>query len=83
MASTEAEQIDPPGIRTRDEELEVEFDEDLEWELDEGIPQFEDPFIEKYMKGRDALIEQEKKSRHGKRKVPDISKIPRRPRLIA
>lgn len=35
-----------------------------EWELDEGIPQPEDPFIQKYMNGRNALIEQEKKQRH-------------------
>ena len=41
------------------------IDSDLEWELEQGIPQFEDPFIEKYMQGREALIEQEKKQRHG------------------
>lgn len=35
-----------------------------EWELDEGIPQPDDPFIQKYMNGRNALIEQEKKQRH-------------------
>lgn len=35
-----------------------------EWELDEGVPQREDPFIQKYLSGRDALIEQEKKQRH-------------------
>ena len=53
-----------PRIRTRDN-AEDELEEDLEWELEEGIPQFEDPFIEKYLTGRDALIEQEKKHRHG------------------
>lgn len=37
----------------------------LEWELDEGIPQFEDGFIQKYLQGRDALIDEEKKQRHG------------------
>ena len=36
-----------------------------EWELEEGIPQFEDPFIQQYLKGRDALIMEEKKRRHG------------------
>lgn len=36
----------------------------LEWELEEGIPQPEDPFIQKYLTGRKALIEQEKKQRH-------------------
>ncbi|KAK5938249.1 hypothetical protein PMZ80_009219 [Knufia obscura] len=35
-----------------------------EWELDEGVPQVDDPFIQKYMSGRNALIEQEKKQRH-------------------
>lgn len=39
--------------------------EDLEWELEEGIPQFEDPFIQQYLKGRDALIQEEQKRRHG------------------
>ena len=40
------------------------IDSDLEWELDEGIPQPDDPFIQKYMSGREALIAQEKKQRH-------------------
>ncbi|KIX07271.1 uncharacterized protein Z518_01924 [Rhinocladiella mackenziei CBS 650.93] len=40
------------------------IDSQLEWELEEGIPQVDDPFIEKYMAGRQALIEQEKKQRH-------------------
>lgn len=35
-----------------------------EFELDEGIPQPDDPFIQKYMSGRQALIDQEKKQRH-------------------
>ncbi len=40
------------------------IDSQLEWELEEGIPQVEDPFIQKYMAGRQALIEQEKRQRH-------------------
>lgn len=40
------------------------LDSQLEWELEEGIPQVEDPFIQKYMDGRQALIDQEKKQRH-------------------
>lgn len=40
------------------------IDSQLEWELEEGIPQVEDPFIQKYMQGRQALIDQEKKQRH-------------------
>lgn len=47
---------------------EVSDDESLtslqEWELEEGVPQVDDPFIQKYMNGRNALIEQEKKQRH-------------------
>ncbi|RMZ88811.1 hypothetical protein DV736_g3951, partial [Chaetothyriales sp. CBS 134916] len=36
----------------------------LEFEFEQGIPQHDDPFIQKYMSGRQALIEQEKKQRH-------------------
>ncbi|KAL2002792.1 hypothetical protein VTN02DRAFT_5894 [Thermoascus thermophilus] len=39
-------------------------DQDVNWELDEGIPQFDDPYIQKYMNGREALIEQEHQLRH-------------------
>ncbi|KAK2872065.1 hypothetical protein FQN49_002583 [Arthroderma sp. PD_2] len=35
-----------------------------EWEIEEGIPRFEDQFIQKYIQGRDALIQEEKKQRH-------------------
>ncbi|WEW60676.1 ADGF domain-containing protein [Emydomyces testavorans] len=34
------------------------------WEAEEGIPRFDDPFIQKYLQGREALIEEEKKKRH-------------------
>ena len=44
---------------------DASIDSKLEWELEQGIPQFEDSFIQKYMQGREALIEQEKKRRHG------------------
>ena len=40
---------------------------DKNWELEEGLPQVEDPFIQQYLKGRDALIAEEQKRRHGKR----------------
>ena len=65
MASTAGPGEEVGKLRLRDDDFEDELDEDLEWELEEGIPQFEDPFIEKYMQGREALIEQEKKHRHG------------------
>jgi adenosine deaminase CECR1 len=48
------------GDVSEDESL----DSQTEWELEEGIPQVSDPFIQKYMNGRQALIEQEKKQRH-------------------
>ena len=31
-----------------------------DWEIEEGLPQMGDPFIQKYLAGREALIEQEK-----------------------
>ena len=34
-----------------------------EWEVEEGLPQYTDPFIQKYYEGREALIEQEKAQR--------------------
>lgn len=40
-------------------------DEVAAWEVEEGIPQFEDQFIQKYLQGRNALIQEEKKQRHG------------------
>lgn len=41
----------------------------VDWELEEGLPQFEDPFIQQYLKGRDALIAEEQKRRHGEMTV--------------
>lgn len=43
----------------------AEEEDSLEWELDNGVPQVRDPFIQKYLQGRHALIEQEHKQRHG------------------
>ncbi|KAF2033179.1 Metallo-dependent hydrolase [Setomelanomma holmii] len=38
--------------------------EDIEaWAQAEGVPSLSDPFIQKYLSGRDALVEQEKKQR--------------------
>lgn len=34
-----------------------------DWEIEEGLPQFEDQFIQKYLQGREALIDQEKSQR--------------------
>ncbi|KAH7086513.1 hypothetical protein FB567DRAFT_528122 [Paraphoma chrysanthemicola] len=39
-------------------------EEDIEaWAQAEGVPSLSDPFIQKYLSGRDALVEQEKKQR--------------------
>jgi adenosine deaminase CECR1 len=39
--------------------------DDAAWEKEEGIPSLTDPFIQKYLEGRDALVAQEKKQRSG------------------
>lgn len=40
--------------------------EDIDaWAQAEGVPSLSDPFIQKYLSGRDALVEQEKKQRSG------------------
>ncbi len=45
-----------------DETFEAEVED---WEIEEGLPQMEDQFIQRYFQGRNALIEQEKKQRSG------------------
>ena len=37
-----------------------------DWERAEGVPALTDPFIQKYLSGRDALVQQEKKQRSGR-----------------
>ena len=34
-----------------------------DWEIEEGLPQFKDPFIQQYLQGREALVDQEKSQR--------------------
>ncbi|KAL9103272.1 MAG: hypothetical protein Q9163_001674 [Psora crenata] len=38
-------------------------DDVSDWEVEEGLPQFQDQFIQQYLNGREALIEQEKSQR--------------------
>lgn len=38
---------------------------DDDWEKAEGVPSLSEPFIQKYLSGRDALVQQEKKQRSG------------------
>ena len=40
-------------------------EDDDAWEQAEGVPRLEDPFIQKYLLGRDSLVAQEKKQRSG------------------
>lgn len=47
------------------EDDEVSDGEVEDWEIDEGLPQMDDQFIQRYLQGRDALIEQEMKKRSG------------------
>ena len=46
-------------------DLEENEDSELEWQLEEGIPQTDEPVIQKYFQGRDGLIAQEDKHRSG------------------
>lgn len=39
--------------------------DDFQWELQEDVPQIDDPFIQKYINGRNSLIQEEQKQRHG------------------
>jgi adenosine deaminase CECR1 len=49
----------------------------LEYELDNGIPQPTDPFIAKYLAGRQALIAQEKRQRHDAAFVASMTPLAR------
>ena len=57
-------------------------DPNLEYELDLGIPQPSDPFIQKYLSGRAALIAQEKKQRHDYLWKQTMSPLARQAALI-
>lgn len=56
--------------------------ENSAWEHEEGIPQFEDPFIQQYLKGRDALIAEEHKRRHGKEMSMELKAYCTEPCLV-
>lgn len=40
-------------------------EDEEQWAREQGVPAFEEPFIQKYLQGRDALVAQEKKQRSG------------------
>jgi len=48
---------------------------DDEWLANEGLPKPEDPFIQQYLLGRDALVEQEKKQRSDARFKEQLTPI--------
>ncbi|KAH0337984.1 Metallo-dependent hydrolase, partial [Aureobasidium melanogenum] len=45
------------------DQLSIQDDADAQWLAERGVPSFEEPFLQKYLQGRDALINQEKKQR--------------------
>lgn len=47
------------------DQLSIQDDADAQWLKERGVPSFEEPFLQKYLQGRDALIDQEKKQRSG------------------
>ncbi|QDS71073.1 hypothetical protein FKW77_008875 [Venturia effusa] len=46
-----------------EDDYEDDWNSDDEWHEAEGVPRLEDPFIQQYLAGRDALVAQEKKQR--------------------
>ena len=42
---------------------QADQEDDRAWRQEEGVPTFDEPFIQKYLDGRDALIEQESRQR--------------------
>lgn len=46
------------------DQLSIE-DEEAEWAREQGVPSFEEPFIQRFLQSRDALVAQEKKQRSG------------------
>lgn len=45
------------------EKSQQELDADEAWAREQGVPSLEQPFLQKYLDGRDALIQQEKRQR--------------------
>jgi hypothetical protein len=48
-------------------------------ELAEGVPELDEPFLQQYVNGREALIAQEKKLRSGQSAFPYNAYTPLRP----
>lgn len=57
------------------DQLSIQDDADAQWLADRGVPSFEEPFLQKYLQGRDALINQEKKQRSGLLRLSKIEMI--------
>ena len=43
--------------------------DDEQWVREQGVPDIDQPFIQKYLQGRDALVAQEKKQRSGSSEI--------------
>jgi hypothetical protein len=57
--------LKPQSSHSHFEMASNEAVKDDDWEKAEGVPSMSEPFIQKYMAGRDALVQQEKKQRSG------------------
>jgi hypothetical protein len=44
--------------------------ENILWEAEEGVPQTQDAFIQRFLDGRDSLIQREVSQRHGQAPCP-------------
>lgn len=49
--------------------------EDEQWVRDQGVPDMGQPFIQKYLQGRDSLVAQEKKQRSGSLEIKSLCRF--------
>jgi adenosine deaminase CECR1 len=47
------------------DQLSIQDEADAQWLQERGVPSLQEPFLQKYLQGRDALVDQEKKQRSG------------------
>lgn len=57
--------------------------DDEKWIKEQGVPSFDQPFIQKYLQGRDALVEQEKKQRSGSFTINGVCLWGERPNIFS
>ena len=54
----------------------LDLNDDEQWVKDQGVPSANQPFIQKYLQGRDALVAQEKKQRSGSLDIKGVCHFP-------